>query len=213
MNWKKAGAVVSVVAWSVGVNLKAQETDLVVRIFDNYRVPAGDLLEAKAEAAATLRAAGINVTWIDCWHGDRQPAEAPARCRQEVRGDVVLRLQRATQANNDRYISLGFSLVMPEGVPFLATVYADLAEGVALRAGAAAHRVLGRAIAHEIGHLLLNTNSHPKEGLMRAAWSQRELRSNDSHDWNFREPEVATLKAAAAGRSRERNGERRANDE
>jgi hypothetical protein len=100
---------------------------------------------------------------------------------------------------------------MPQGVPFLATVYADLAERVALRAGVAPRPVLGRAIAHEIGHLLLNSNSHPATGLMRAGWSQRELRRNDAGDWQFLESEVATMQAAAARRSRERTGERNMN--
>ena len=205
MDWKRVGTLGAIaVVFGTG-SANAQGTDIVVRTFNNYGVAAEDLREAQAYAAASLSAAGVNVTWIDCWHGDKATVDAPARCREDVGGDLVLRLQRAARANSSRYISLGFSLVMPEGVPFLATVYADLAEGVARRAGVAPRPVLGRAIAHEIGHLLLNTNSHPEGGLMRAAWSQRELRRNDAQDWEFRQPEADTMRAAIAHRSKQGN--------
>ena len=35
--------------------------------------------------------------------------------------------------------------------------------------------LLGTVIAHELGHLLLSTNSHSTFGLMRANWSGKEL--------------------------------------
>ena len=35
--------------------------------------------------------------------------------------------------------------------------------------------LLGRAMAHEIGHLLLGPNSHSPTGIMRASWSGRDL--------------------------------------
>lgn len=35
--------------------------------------------------------------------------------------------------------------------------------------------VLGRAVAHEIGHYLLNTNTHATRGLMRASFDSREF--------------------------------------
>jgi hypothetical protein len=79
-------------------------------------------------------------------------------------------------------------------------VYADLVEGIARRAGADAATVLGRAIAHEIGHLLLNSNAHPESGLMRAAWSQRELRGSAPAHWQFLEPEIQKMRAAAQHR-------------
>ena len=206
MDWKRVLGMVGM-ATMIGAGIaRAEETDIVVRTFNNYGVAAEDLLEARTYAAASLKAAGVNVTWIDCWDGDHEAQGAPTRCREEVGGDLVLRLQRAAKVNSDRYVSLGFSLVMPEGTPFLATVYADLAEEIAHRAGVAPRPVLGRAIAHEIGHLLLNTNSHPDAGLMRAAWSQRELRRNDAHDWEFRQPEADTMRAVIAKRDESRSG-------
>jgi hypothetical protein len=37
--------------------------------------------------------------------------------------------------------------------------------------------ILGHGVAHEIGHLLLGTNSHAETGIMRARWQSEELAS------------------------------------
>jgi hypothetical protein len=200
MEWKTIGTLALLVTAGGAAEAKAQGAHLVVRIFNNYEVSAGDLREAKAHAAAILQTAGIAVTWLDCWYGKKAPLDAPARCRDSVGSDLVLRLQRTQAGNGERFVSLGFSLVVREGLPFLATVYADLAETVARRAGVGSRTLLGRAIAHEIGHLLLNSNSHSDAGVMRAAWSRVTLRRDDARDWQFRESEVETMRSAIAAR-------------
>lgn len=173
---------------------------VIVRTFNNFRVPSEQLRDAQSQAAAILNAAGIDVRFASCWEGDGEAPGAPDRCRAPIGNDLLLRLHRTPSGTGKQYVSLGFALVVTEGLPFLATVYADLVDGIARRAGAGAATVLGRAIAHEIGHLLLNSNSHPHAGLMRAAWSHRELRGNDTAHWQFLEPEIREMRAAAQRR-------------
>src|SRR5439155_23282002 len=98
---------------------------------------------------------------------------------------------------------LGFSLVNAAdgSAPYLATVYADLTADVARRAGVDSRELLGRAMAHEIGHLLLGTNEHAATGLMRAAWSRAELRRDHTPDWQFLPGEVEQMRAAIAKRN------------
>ena len=96
---------------------------------------------------------------------------------------------------------MGFSLVRAvDAAPFLSTVYVDRVESVARASGIEARRLLGLAIAHEIGHVLLNSNSHATAGLMRADWSRDELRRSDAGAWRFLEGEAAHLRTAAAQR-------------
>ena len=174
---------------------------IFIRSYNNVGVPAPDLAVARAHAEAVLQQAGLNVVWGDCWVGDRQPASAPARCQEPVGGDIVLRLQKTKEADRSRFVSMGFSLVGIAGTaPFLATVYVDRVESVARGAGIDRRRVLGLAIAHEIGHVLLNSNSHAASGLMRADWSRHELRRADAAAWHFLEPEAVHVYAAALGR-------------
>jgi hypothetical protein len=175
---------------------------LTVRVFNNVGVPAEELRVARDRAGEILKDAGISVVWEDCWYLNKETAGASARCLETVGpNEMVLRLQRANAQPGERYTSLGFSLVVTEGVPFLATVYADLVTSVARGAGVSSRVVLGRAIAHEIGHVLLNTNSHPQTGLMRAAWSRKELRRNEAGDWRFLDREAARMRDAATARA------------
>jgi hypothetical protein len=66
----------------------------------------------------------------------------------------------------------------------LATVYGDR---VVRRAAGRINQsvLLGRTIAHELGHLLLGLRTHSRSGLMREFWSDEELRRNHMPDWAF----------------------------
>src|SRR5439155_10444253 len=44
-------------------------------------------------------------------------------------------------------------------------------------------KLLGRVVAHEVGHLLLGTTAHSATGLMRARWNDEEARRDHPMDW------------------------------
>jgi hypothetical protein len=175
---------------------------IVIRAYNNAGVPAADLAAAKAHTEAVLQEAGLNIVWADCWSGDRSRlADEATRCQEPVGGDIVLRLQKTKHTDRSKFVSMGFSLVKTEGAtPFLSTVYVDRADSVARVAGTDPRRVLGLAIAHEIGHVLLNSNTHADSGLMRADWSRNELRKQEKAAWYFTEAEAAHVRAAAMER-------------
>lgn len=175
---------------------------IVIRSFNNAGVPPADLATARTHTEAVLQQAGLNIVWADCWAGGgaRKDEESP-RCQDPVGGDIVLRLQKSKEADRAKFVSMGFSLVRIEGTtPFLSTVYVDRAESVARVAGTDARRVLGLAIAHEIGHVLLDSNTHAASGLMRADWPRHELRRTDPAAWRLLESEAAHARAAALER-------------
>lgn len=174
---------------------------IIIRSYNNFGVPPADLAAAREHAQAILQEAGVNIVWTDCWVGEGRKADEPARCQEPVGGDIVLRLQKTSRTESSRFVSMGFSLVgTPDAAPFLATIFVDRAESVARSAGVDGRRVLGLAIAHEIGHVLLNSNSHASNGLMRADWSQHELRRKDTAAWTFAGADAARVRAAAAER-------------
>jgi hypothetical protein len=177
---------------------------IFIRSYNNCGVPVADLAVAREHAQAVLQQAGLNIVWADCSVGDRsQPPDAAPRCQEPVGGDILLRLQKIgdRQADRSRIVSMGFSLVRTgSAMPFLSTVYVDRVGSVARGAGTDPRRVLGLAIAHEVGHVLLNSNTHSAAGLMRAGWSRRELRGNDAAAWHFLDTEAAHVRSAALER-------------
>jgi hypothetical protein len=82
----------------------------------------------------------------------------------------------------------------------LATVYVDRVNWLAARTGVDRDELLGRAIAHELGHLLMGTSTHGTTGLMRPVWSPSDVRRRESGDWSFEPQEIAAIKARARGR-------------
>jgi hypothetical protein len=99
----------------------------------------------------------------------------------------------------DQRTPLGFSFLnVVNGTPFLATVYPDRVKSTALTSNTTFGTLLGRVVAHEIGHLLLNRNMHAAAGLMKAHWTRDDL---NNKDWSFADDEVATIQAAAERRN------------
>lgn len=70
----------------------------------------------------------------------------------------------------------GMAFLSPEGTGCYSNVYYD--RTVALRSdqNVSVAAILGNVIAHELGHLLLGSNSHAPAGIMRARWKDKELR-------------------------------------
>ena len=55
--------------------------------------------------------------------------------------------------------------------------------------------ILGHVMAHELGHLLLGTNSHSRDGLMVARWNRDDLARAARGDLLFRPEESRRMKS------------------
>jgi hypothetical protein len=108
---------------------------------------------------------------------------------------LALRIVRATSAQRSGAETLGDAMVgtgTASGV--LATVYLDRVERLAAVAQVRAADLLGHAIAHEIGHLLLGSTTHSATGLMRAVWSRDEIRRARQEDWTFANRDIVAIR-------------------
>ena len=74
----------------------------------------------------------------------------------------------------------------------LATIYADRVSWMASHTTTEPAVLLGRAIAHELGHLLLG-GSHASAGIMRRNWSANDLRCDRPGDWQFTNEQARML--------------------
>jgi hypothetical protein len=151
-------------------------TDVVVRVYDTSGLPRDSRRRALDGAGAALATASVEITWIDCADaGACRPSPAP-------RG-LIVRLVRGQAATVRRLSPLGHALVDPgTRMGVLATVFADRVQAIAAECGMDEATLLGRAIAHEVGHLLAGSNTHARAGLMRAFWTPEELRRDRPED-------------------------------
>jgi hypothetical protein len=175
---------------------------LAVRTYNYAALSAGELAAARSEVDGIFDSAGISLAWIEC----RVPgAAAGSSCTEPllVGRDLMLRLVDHKPASGDRIVALGESLLDREqrgGV--LMTVDLFPVRAVAERTATSWATLLGRAIAHEIGHLVLGSAKHPRFGLMRALWSHDELRGLKPAHWGFSSREASQMRQALRKLSR-----------
>jgi hypothetical protein len=181
----------------------AKSKDLVtVRTYNYASVRPEDLSDAQFETDRIFGRARIAVDWIEC----RVPGSgAGAPCTEPLLAgrDLMLRLMERAPAGKARSITLGESMLDREqrsGV--LMTIDVWPVRTVAGQSATPMPTLLGRAIAHEIGHLLLGSGQHPRLGLMRAHWSNDELRGLKPAHWGFSSREAAHMRQTLRGKSR-----------
>ena len=169
---------------------------VTIRVYDIYGVAPDTRQEALAVASAALARAGVQAAFVDC---SGKLAATPCKLPL-AQGELVLRIQRLPP---DGQKVLG-DAILPQGrgQAQLATIYAASIKDTAVRSGTPMGTLLGRATAHEIGHLLLGTSGHADAGLMRAKWSWQDLQRAARHadDWDFSRAEAATIRLRLADR-------------
>lgn len=171
------------------------DDSLLVRLYDNAGLLASELTSALRTTLDILRRADLRVDWVQC--RARRDGPVPAACEQPLSsGDVVVRLIEGSDAEAEERRALGYSLFDENGVSGFATVYVDRVHWLARRAQYPRAPVLGRAIAHEIGHLLLRSNAHTETGLMREVWTVEQVIRNRREDWTFSPDQDGGLRSA-----------------
>jgi hypothetical protein len=165
---------------------------ITVRVYDLYGLPPDQHTKALAVAAETLAQADVAVTWIDCRRVD---GVAPPPCLAVLKeGEMVLRVQHRTERGDH---ILGTAIVQEGGPNVLASIYAESAAERSVKSGLPLWLILGRVTAHEIGHLLLGTNSHTVNGLMQAKW---DLKRTHSAEWRFSSEDAAKVRRRYSSR-------------
>jgi hypothetical protein len=171
-----------------------QQVAVSIRTFNYAAVAGGQMSDAQSEATHIFKGAGISLEWIEC----RVPGTGAGMACSEpllTGRDLMLRLVDRVPVTGERVVALGESMLDREqrgGV--LMTIDLFPVRAVAEKTATAVSTLLGRAIAHEIGHLLLGSAEHPRLGLMRALWSHEELRGLKPAHWGFSSREAAQMR-------------------
>jgi hypothetical protein len=160
--------------------------DVSIRVYDNTGLAESSRRTGLSVASEVFSRAEVEIGWIHC----------PARCGRPLGPkQLILRLTRSPATEQ----SLGSSLIDPAlQAGRMATVYVDQVDRMARRSHQARVTILGRAIAHEVGHLLLGTAEHTRGGLMREVWTTEELQRNQPDDWQFTLLQRSVLRARMA---------------
>jgi hypothetical protein len=194
---------------------RPEPLSIVVRVYDGARLSPAERERAIHVANVILEAASIGVDWRYC--DDPSAHENNACARPLAADEFALRFVaeptttnvgedpdagRAHAAKTPSDGALGYSLIdMQLRRGSLATVYPERVSWLAAATGVEAALLMGRAIAHEVGHLLLGTNEHRTAGIMRAVWSRKALRRETAADWTFTARDASDMAASIRRRA------------
>jgi hypothetical protein len=130
---------------------------IVIHLDDKAGVPGRVLSSARAEVEDVFQAAGIRITWKE----GPAPADAEGSAGGHPAVTVMLGTMESPCAGSG--CTLGLAVLNRR----TAIVFSNRVDELARRHPIDPGIILGRVIAHEIGHLLLPPGRHAHHGLMR----------------------------------------------
>ncbi|MEW5978624.1 MAG: hypothetical protein AB1898_22735 [Acidobacteriota bacterium] len=169
-------------------------------LYNYSSATAEGLHKAEEQANAIFQEVGVEVIWVENTVLDSGP-DAPTL--KEM--DVILRVLSQPRASLPSRTALGEALPCGSGREgCIASVFFDRVKRMADRTGISVYQVLGHAMAHELGHLLLGSNSHSGRGLMRASWNNQDAQRAAKGDLLFTSKEAEAIAQKVSARIQER---------
>jgi hypothetical protein len=162
---------------------------ITVRVYHRASLSSAIEQRALTEANTVMRLAFVDVRWQGCAGPNRSPA-----CEIPGGPSELLLIVREGIPCQETSARLGHALVVHGAGGVVATVQLDCIAWLASVSGTDIGLILGRVVAHELGHLMMHTSSHAKRGLMRANWTPSEVRRNRAADWMFTAEDIAAMR-------------------
>lgn len=165
------------VTWTLAYGQAAANLEMTIHVYDYAGIDPGVLAEAEAFAARILHEAGLRTQWSNCRFS---PAgTAMSKCAASTGGVTHLYIRLLPEEMARKLAAattiLGMSVPTSRGAfPVDAYVFAERVGVFAEQDLCPLPPVLGTAITHEVGHLLLAGNAHTVTGIMSAHLGSKE---------------------------------------
>ena len=143
---------------------------VTIRMYDRGTARAGQRLQARTVSDVALNAAGLRPVWRVCGGVGSDTSDSGTCADPLGTRELIVRFEDAPRHTPPDV--LGFAYV--PGV--VATVLVDRVREMARRSDTSIGELLGGVMAHELMHLLRASRGHESGGLMRATWSDDDVR-------------------------------------
>jgi hypothetical protein len=160
---------------------QAPPSKVGIFVSDEAHLPERVVRHAQQEVTRIYRAVGVDIDWVD-------------RAASTFRLTVVILPQEMAERMKRPPTAMGATPSDPSARGRLAYVFYDRVEGTARVSDMSIPCLLGHAMAHEIGHMLLPAG-HSFFGLMRAQWGLGDLRLAQQGWLNFTPEQGEVIRA------------------
>lgn len=191
--WLVNGLALFVTLFPTSANAQP-DPSVVVVIHDSAGVPAEAMQTARTNAARVFAGAGVSVHWVSTGGlGTACQPDASGEGDDRFCVQVLLRPRNRESAPGRRRI-MGMAQAANQQRAVL-SLYFDAITDVAKQYGAPTGHVLGIALAHEMGHVMLPPPSHSATGIMQASWEGDDLRHAIMGEVAFTHDQAAAMRA------------------
>jgi hypothetical protein len=195
-------ATLPLVWTSPAVALAASTRRVIVRTYDTYGFSPSDIRTASRTVNGLLSTIAIDMRWRNCRIATRRETRMLDACADPIaRNEFIVRMIGVDMPSDAAGMTLGYAFVDPVlRTGSLATIHGDRVMALSQTLDLDRGTLLGRAVAHEVGHLLLGSQSHSAFGLMRGQWTTSTLHENRPADWIFSVEQGAAIRLSLDAR-------------
>jgi len=148
---------------------------IMVSVHNDAGIPPATLMQSEVEASRIFEHSGLKIHWLNCPLPRAGPQDPSVCGVAEFPEHLQLRIAKHSLNLNE--FTMGISYLSADGTGCYADLFFERARQLHETSRLSLASILGHGIAHELGHLLLGTNSHSPAGLMRARWQPADLSS------------------------------------
>ena len=163
-----------------------------VSVFNDAQITKGKVATAEKVAAGLFAYAGIRIDWLNCGLAMETSDETDSCNEAAFPRHLQVRLRQKSLSLSES--TLGLSYLGQDGIGCHADVFYAGVEPIQRETGLSSEAILGFVIAHELGHLLLGSNSHATAGIMRANWRKPEISAAGKGLLGFSETQAETMR-------------------
>jgi hypothetical protein len=182
-----------------GTRQEEPGSKITVRVYNYAKIPLETLTKAEKQANNIFQRTGVGLNWLDCPTSTDDFQSYPSCQSDPGPTEFILGILPQFKIEDPRLhnTSLGFANLQGS----MAQVSYHRIKHLVQFGYAGEAIVLGHAVAHEIGHLLLGSNQHSSEGIMRADWGPKDLKAAADDGLIFTSQQAERIRAAAKRRA------------
>jgi len=173
---------------------------VTVSVFDSAKVPAELLAAAEEGARQIFLRAGVDVAWRNCSKLLATEQTKAAPCGSIGAGHVVAEI--LPHANSEqlrfRLEVLGTAHITNKKESFYCFLFYDRIERLA-GSRSLKTKLLANVLAHEVGHLIMDSNTHSLSGIMSGRWDGDGLRQISQGGMSFQPSESRIMRQRLSG--------------
>jgi hypothetical protein len=172
------GFLIPLGSWAADDANSPARLSITIRLYNTSSASERDLKEMKESASRVFNHSGIDIEWFPCEPGPRDSAVCTDNGGPKNRTIIFAQLidvpiQRKQGRNQVRPTLLGRVNHVACSVAVFYTTARTMEQddqGIVTKG-----QILGHALAHEIGHLLLGSDDHSPVGIMKETFGRNEL--------------------------------------